>query len=323
MLQRLRNNYQLALITLFGTCSALGILPFVVFRFARGEIAAGLLDSVLVATMSMVAVYTWRTGNVRGPGRLLSAINTTGAVASGMLLGEVGLFWMYAVQMTNYFLIPVKAAAVVSLTALAVLVIHGKAFDSPAEMLSFIISSLLVSLLSAILSNRTDSQRRQLELLATLDPLTGAHNRRAMEDELAIAVDARRRGCAPTGLVIFDIDHFKRVNDDYGHEAGDQVLVAVAREARAGMRSVDRIFRMGGEEFVVLLPGTNADALAIAAEHLRARIEERVSDAAGAITISLGCAVLGEGESWQAWLARADAALYRAKQAGRNRVAMV
>ena len=320
--QRFDAHYQLALVVFFAAFTAVGIVPFAVYRFATGATFAGFLDSALVLAMLSVVIVALRTGDARGPGRVLMLINTTGAVASATLLGEVGLFWMYAVQMTNYFLVSHRIAAVVSITALAILVVHGSAFDSNAEMLSFLVTSLLVGLLSYVLSSRTDGQRRQLELLATLDPLTGAHNRRAMEVELAIAVEARRRGGAPTGLVIFDIDHFKRVNDNHGHEAGDQTLIAVAREARAGTRSVDRVFRMGGEEFVVLLPNTHGVALETAAEHLRERIETNVGNAAGTITISLGCAVHSSGESWQAWLARADAALFRAKQSGRNLVAM-
>ncbi len=322
MLARLRNNYQLALITLFGASSALLILPFAVYRFATGATRAGILDTLLVAGMLSVVGYAWRTGNVLGPGRILAAINTTGAVASASLLGDVGLFWMYAVQITNYFLIPLRAAAVVSLAALAILVVRGKAFDSTAELMSFLVSSLLVSLLSYILSSRTHDQRRQLEALASQDPLTGIFNRRALQSELEIAVAGRKRGGAATGLVLFDIDRFKRVNDECGHETGDHVLVNLARQTAAGLRGVDRLFRYGGEEFVVLLPGTDVAGLAIAAEHLRDRIERDVASPIGPVTVSVGCAALAMDETSAAWLARADAALYRAKQSGRNCVEM-
>ncbi len=322
MLNRLRTNYQLALVTLFGSCTALGILPFAIYRFETGATLAGLLDTALIVAMSLVVWYALRTGNTRGPGHLLVLVNTSGAVASATLLGEVGLFWMYAVQMTNFFLVGHRTAAAISLVALAILCVHGAAFDSTAQMLSFLVTSLLVGLLSLILSSRTNRQRAQLELLATLDPLTGASNRRAMETELAVAVEARRRGANPPGLLIFDIDHYKRVNDDCGHEAGDQVLRAVATEARVGTRRVDRIFRYGGEEFVVLLPDTRGDALSTVAEHLRQRIEKNVRWEHGPVTVSLGCAVLAPGEDWQSWLARADAALYRAKNAGRNCLAV-
>lgn len=317
---RLDTRYELTLVVFFASFSALGILPFVVYRFASGAMLAGVLDLLLVVGMASVATYALRTGRTVGPGRVLCAINTVGAMASSTLLGEVGLFWMYAVQMTNFFLVERRVAALVSLGSIAFLCLHGAAFDSTAEMLSFLVTSLLVALLSLVLSSRTDSQRRQLERLATLDALTGSHNRRAMETELAIASDLRGRGANPPGLLLFDIDHFKRVNDEFGHEAGDKVLMAVVAEARAGTRSVDRVFRMGGEEFVLLLPNTDGEALRIAAEHLRERIERTVSSGGRPLTISVGCASLRNAETWAEWLGRADAALYRAKQSGRNRV---
>jgi two-component system cell cycle response regulator len=118
-------------------------------------------------------------------------------------------------------------------------------------------------------------------------------------------------------VLIFDIDHFKLINDRHGHAIGDQVIRKVAAQAVATLRSSDQLFRWGGEEFVVLLP-VNARAAVEAAGKLRQRIAATDFDAAGTVTISVGVAQLAETESMESALQRADAMLYCAKDSGRN-----
>ncbi len=155
--------------------------------------------------------------------------------------------------------------------------------------------------------------------MASRDPLTGAQNRRGMGDELAIAIASSTRDGTPLGLLVFDLDHFKAVNDAHGHEAGDEVLVSLADVVRAGTRKGDRFFRLGGEEFALLIPGADDAALHAIAEKLRLRVQDEVACHGQPVTISIGVAALLPGEHVADWLARADAAMYRAKRTGRNR----
>lgn len=176
-----------------------------------------------------------------------------------------------------------------------------------------------------IVRDITERRRREqnLEQLATTDVLTGLANRRAfmarLEAELALA----GQGGAPGMLVMLDLDHFKRVNDTYGHAAGDRVLVYLAQLLRGqALRQGDLAGRLGGEEFAVLLPRTSPQEGAAVAERLREALERSLIDSGDgrtiAITLSAGLAPL-EGSSEHS-LAQADAALYRAKNSGRNRV---
>lgn len=158
-----------------------------------------------------------------------------------------------------------------------------------------------------------------LETLATQDALTGVLNRRAMEQELQIAVEALRRDGSSFGLAMLDLDHFKRINDEHGHEAGDEVLIGFVGLVRHATRKVDRCFRFGGEEFVLLMPGIGSAALHGIDESLRIRIASELNYGGEPVTVSIGAAALRPGEDWQSWLARADAALYQAKHEGRNR----
>ncbi|HEX9802029.1 MAG TPA: GGDEF domain-containing protein [Gammaproteobacteria bacterium] len=155
------------------------------------------------------------------------------------------------------------------------------------------------------------------------DPLTGLDNRAAMDQSLPRETDMARRYNLALSLLFVDLDHFKRINDEYGHAAGDCVLRNTARRMRSTLRTSDRLFRYGGEEFVLLLQATDLHGAAIVAERVRRSLEQLVTDYEGeriAVTASIGAAQLGEGENHHALFAHADKALYRAKAEGRNRV---
>ncbi|MBV2262036.1 MAG: diguanylate cyclase [Thauera sp.] len=172
------------------------------------------------------------------------------------------------------------------------------------------------------ISERKERERRLAELAAT-DPLTGLPNRRSFLACLDAALDEiRREPTRRSALLMIDIDHFKRVNDTYGHPIGDEVLQHAARLIRSGLRQHDRAGRLGGEEFAVLLDDVDADTALALAERLRGSVAATpAATAAGpvSLTISLGLSSVG-GDDAARVLGDADAALYRAKRGGRNRV---
>jgi len=161
---------------------------------------------------------------------------------------------------------------------------------------------------------------QELEQAATVDRLTGAWNRRRFEEAAAAEMALARRRRSPVSLALLDIDHFKRVNDNHGHPAGDVVLAGCAATVRAELRISDILVRWGGEEFLVLLPATGLAGAVVLAEKLRRTVENQHLEEVGNITVSVGVAEHLPGETLAAWTDRADRALYRAKAAGRNRV---
>jgi len=161
------------------------------------------------------------------------------------------------------------------------------------------------------------SERARMQVLAERDGLTGLYNRRAGENLLAKLVSSPERSDA---LVLFDIDHFKRINDSHGHAIGDEVLRQVARRCEALLRGEDVFARWGGEEFLVLVRGTRDDGGVNAAEHLRTAVCATPVDGVGTVTASFGVARFRPEDTLEGWLARADTALYAAKAAGRNKV---
>lgn len=183
--------------------------------------------------------------------------------------------------------------------------------------------------MTVALSQRIGGLRRQrdrLRALAERDPLTGLPNRRALAEVLPRRIDEARAQGRPLSVVFADLDRFKAINDRYGHAVGDEVLVEAARRLGEHLRGGEMAARHGGEEFVLLLPGADAERALAAAERIRAAMSEApVETRAGPlpVTASFGVATLRSADvdaRGDGLLARADAAMYRAKQAGRNRV---
>jgi diguanylate cyclase (GGDEF)-like protein len=175
-----------------------------------------------------------------------------------------------------------------------------------------------------VLQEELVEQSRRLETLIFEDPLTGLANRRFILTQLGSLVSGARRHGRPLSIAIIDIDHFKSVNDEHGHHVGDQVLVAVTGALRNHMRAEDQLGRLGGEEFLTVLPDTDHDAAMAAAERMREEVAATsfVHDGTElAVTVSLGVATWEAEEPPELLLRRADEALYAAKGGGRDQVA--
>jgi diguanylate cyclase (GGDEF)-like protein len=164
------------------------------------------------------------------------------------------------------------------------------------------------------------SEAEGLKIRASTDRLTGLFNRAMFDETLAQELARSHRYRTPFALVLYDVDHFKEVNDVYGHQMGDRVLVQLSEVVAGGLRQVDFLARWGGEEFVILLPGIGCELAGLAAEKLRAVVAQTAFDQVGSISCSFGVAEFSEGDSSESLIARADNALYRAKMNGRNRV---
>jgi diguanylate cyclase (GGDEF)-like protein len=161
-----------------------------------------------------------------------------------------------------------------------------------------------------------------LRRLAGTDPLTGAANRRSFEDRAETVLAGRTTDAAPTTLVLIDIDHFKCINDRHGHDGGDRVLKEFALRLAHNCRPSEGPFRLGGEEFAVLLADTSIEAGMKRAEALRQAVARSPFNGIGTLTASFGVATVGAAETLASVLKRADRALYLAKDRGRNRVAV-
>ena len=160
----------------------------------------------------------------------------------------------------------------------------------------------------------------ELKRQAGTDGLTGAYNRVKFNEIIKSEMGRARRYRRPLSISIFDIDDFKRVNDTFGHNAGDSVLITISDIVRKHIRETSYLFRWGGEEFVLLLPEADLEGALTQAERIRQEIAELVFAQADSVTASFGLAQYRENDTADSFLKRADEAMYKAKSAGKNRV---
>ncbi len=192
-------------------------------------------------------------------------------------------------------------------------------FDRSAVHLIYLTTysfTILLTTISQVVMT-TDRMRLEFEHLANHDSLTDAFTRRHMNEAVQLELDRTLRHGRPVALLIMDLDHFKTINDTYGHQTGDQVLIDFVALVKTTLRRPDQLGRFGGEEFIVLLPESSRESALITAERIRVAVEQAPQPAC---TVSIGLTISQPGDTLNSLVARADAAMYRAKDLGRNRV---
>ncbi|GAA4007463.1 hypothetical protein GCM10022631_19230 [Deinococcus rubellus] len=207
----------------------------------------------------------------------------------------------------------------------AALLWKGQAFSSFANLLRVQLSCGVVLVLLSVLAWYRErfaaerGERLSMEQLANTDMLTGLPNRRALYSEIEWLISEARTGVGGC-LILLDIDHFKRINDAFGHNVGDEVLIRLSELLRTHLKDEGTVGRWGGEEFLITLPGLSPELVEQLAEQLRRKLEEQIFSHGQGVTASFGLTCCAAGDDLQSCTTRADRALYAAKKAGRNRV---
>ncbi len=313
-----RKRIETYLPLILSAAGALGVLPFTILRFTQGNWIAAFIDAVIVIGFVGLGTYVYQTHQVRGASIAISILCIAGVMTTMYVNGPQQVYWAFPALMAVFYLIrPREAAAGAFIMVVAILpvLLPGTGSHQATTILITIVVTSAFAFAFSLITNR---QREQLLQLATKDPLTGAGNRRGLDAKLADVVNTFKRSSTPASLVLIDLDHFKLVNDAYGHSVGDQILKSVTEIINLRIRVTDSLYRIGGEEFVVVLEGADLHRAAHLAEQLRTLVDANELVPDHAVTISLGVAELKDGESSNDWLHRADEALYRAKDAGRN-----
>lgn len=303
---------------ILSAAGALGVMPFAIARYMNGEWLAAIVDTVLICGFLALGAYVFKTRKVRLASVTLAILAVGGVLATVYINGPQQVFWAFPALVGVFYLIRLREAIACALITLFALIPPMLAAGAPHETTTALITIIITSALAVAFAMVTNRQRTQLLQLATKDPLTGAGNRRALDTKLRDVVNTFRRTGAPASLLMLDLDHFKSVNDILGHAAGDQILKNVTEIINLRIRVTDSLYRIGGEEFVVVLEGADVKQAAHLAEQLRTLVDANELVPEHAVTISLGVAELRSGESPYDWLHRADAAMYAAKDAGRN-----
>jgi diguanylate cyclase (GGDEF)-like protein len=244
------------------------------------------------------------------------AVATTDGPGDGAILYILPVLWQAYFFGRRGAILIVAWVALVQALALLYLPAADAYFD---RWLDVVASVAVVAGVVEFLATRNRRLVEQLVAEARMDNLTGLLNRRGFAERAGAELARSRREASWLGVASFDLDHFKAINDEYGHEVGDQVLVKVSEFFRAEMRESDVLARMGGEEFVALLPGDSAADAAALAERVRARLEDSEDPGLPSVTVSAGVVSAIGPADLDALLRDADRALYEAKYSGRNR----
>lgn len=286
--------------------------------------AAAIALADWVVSEAFHGVGRWCAAHLAGEVRLERSVLVVAALGCAALGCAVNVVLigtavrLAAPQVTWRELVVDREQRVIDVTEICLgAVVAGCWFTAPLLVLPILVPVVLV---------QRSLSHAQLRAAARLDAKTGLLNARAWQEEADLQISRARREGRALAVLIADIDHFKRVNDAHGHLAGDAALLGAVTALRSGLRPYDQLGRFGGEEFTVVLPGTDAAEAAGVAERLRRAVAASpvvVGDVTVDLSISVGVAVLGEhGQDLTDLLTAADHALYRAKHAGRNQVAV-
>ncbi|MEW8659123.1 MAG: GGDEF domain-containing protein [Candidatus Thiodiazotropha endolucinida] len=299
------------------------ILPFAFYHLTHQHVGIGIgavitsLSLYLVAwschkkTYKTIYTFVW-----------LTPFTTLFVAYLTNLLGITGTYWCYSTLILYYFMMSERQAWISNIIfALVNIPLVWHLFETH-EAIRFTVTFSLVSAYSAIFLHIIAIQYSELQKMAITDKLTDVYNRTLLKDSLEQAIHQANRTNTAFTLIIMDVDHFKKINDELGHEIGDHVLMQLGAFLKDFLRDSDKIFRIGGEEFLILLYNTDEANSVDIAEKIRKGIENLSLIPGRAVTVSIGVAGLSSVTDWKQWMKTCDKNLYEAKNSGRNRVAV-
>lgn len=303
-----------------GTAMVPFLLPFSLNGFMQGRLVTGVLILVLVVLAVVNVISIVRNDRQNIPYGVFYVFILLPILLGIIEIGAVVAFWCYPAALSILFVARLREARVLTGIGVVLLVPFSFLYMSPDYAARFSATYILTCIFGYLIVKLLDEQQEKLTELATTDPLTGAFNRRHMQECLLDAIEQQRRGLNAVSLIALDADHFKKINDLLGHEAGDNVLKNLVDVLHRRTRKIDLVFRTGGEEFIILVQNTASEQAGVFAESLREFIEQTQLLEGVPLTVSLGVAHYEDGEDIDTWLRRADHNLLEAKRRGRNRV---
>lgn len=296
------------------------LVPFAINDIYREQYDIAIAD---IVAMMLISIDFF---SVRNRGRILIPRS---ALMSGIGLvlwyvvykqGVIGIYWSYVYILCLYFILRYQLALVINVVFLVGMLPLSIMAVGETETYRVVVTMALSGFVAYIFSFIVEAQRKFLAQQAITDVLTGVYNRRHLQTRMKELIREHSRHGQQLAQILFDIDHFKQINDKYGHEYGDRVLSNTIQTIRSRIRLTDQVFRHGGDEFVILLPGTGVREAQKIAEDIRCLVAESEANEHGAVTISCGVCEYREEESLRSWVHRSDLAMYSAKESGRNQV---
>lgn len=311
-------DFRLQINLYFGLTIFILLSPFMINHLIEGRTIMAFFTGlvVLISAFNSVSIYRRKKQPIPF---VFFYVLILGTLVTGLFLqGESIIYWYYPFAFIVFSSVDHHQARVMLLLSIALSVPAAFYTIDPAAASRFAATYLMVCLLGDLVVRLLDKTQQQQAMLAITDPLTGALNRRSLLPFLEEAAEGYNRGLGTASLLTIDIDHFKQINDTYGHQTGDDVLKAVVDTLVLRKRQLDKLFRTGGEEFIMLTRNLDKEGSIIFADNLRSAVEQGNILKGKPVTVSIGVAYYQQNESIDDWIRRADTHMYLAKRHGRN-----
>lgn len=310
-----------SVMVIFPILGGLAIGGLGVQRFINEQFLNAGFDFVIGGAFLSISVYTYLTGKEKMARYVSAFLSVMGPLAFLRQFDGIYIYWVYSSAIILFYLLNYRWALAMNLIMLA-----GIAYLVPAsdffnqEFYSILVTLSLIISFSLIFALNEERSKHKLHEQSVTDALTGVGNRRAFVEKVTEVVTFHKRHHMDVSLLYVDIDRFKQVNDKKGHIAGDLAIKNLAQSIQTRLRQSDSVFRIGGDEFVVIAEGANLNDATQLAEEIRTKVETTELVPNASITISMGVAALHDVDTPDSWIARADCQLYEAKNKGRNQI---
>ena len=300
--------------------TAIGITPFTVYRALRQDWYVATLDLIVVIGMSLIFIYVYKTDNVRKASVVLIVVALLGNVVSFYLKGISQIGWIYPAMLSAYYIMSPNKGMMVNFVMLSLYLPKLYILLEVIDFATFIITVVITNIIAFVFASGLRKQEISLKKLASEDYLTSTGNRRFLNTQLSNIHKKLKNHDKTATIILLDLDHFKKVNDTYGHIKGDEVLVRLSELLLCFYKNKEYVFRYGGEEFLVICPDKPIDKVMVMADEFRNIVKKNIIIEGVEQSISLGVAEYVKEESIDDWIHRVDMALYQAKNEGRDRV---
>ena len=296
------------------------ISPFMFFRWFNGDTTLAIIDGIISLTAIIFFLFIYITRKIDVSQKIFAIFLTVATITTVYIKGESQVLWVFPTVIAVYYLMSLKLASIASpLLVISTLIILYPKVDS-ILFFSILATTGLTTALSFVIFRSYHEKQNELSLLASIDSLTSSGNRRALDLKLSEVIASQQRQAYTMSLILIDLDEFKDINDDHGHAVGDQILITVCELITTHTRVLDSLYRYGGDEFIIMPLNMNIKTARILAEKIRYTIEQHTFVDNIKLTLSIGVAEYETHDTLDSWISRADAALYKAKESGRNKV---
>lgn len=295
-------------------------VSFSILRVWQGNMTIAAFDLYFSIGLCAAIYHIFKSGESRKASIFVMVIAYSAVIPIIYLSVPEKINWLFAIMAGSFFMLKPTEAICINTLAFILCAPHFLSLWGASDFVLFLLPIVLMNLFCFMFAKMIWVQKNQLIELAIKDPLTGAGNRRALGESMEQLLGLRKRKEITASMIAFDIDSFKDINDVYGHQSGDRVLITVTEIIRNRIRLIDNLYRQGGDEFVIVALDTNQDTAIRLAEELRRLIQNTIFDGGYRVTLSFGVAELHKDETQEEWMRNVDKALYNAKSAGRNTV---